>query len=775
MIKSNLPVILLKGLVLLPYQEARIELNNNISKKVIDIAKEYHNNEILIVTPSNTLEEKPSIDDLPNVGVIGIIRSKIDLPNGTTRIVITGKKRVKVYNYVNYSNEKEILESIVASIPSPMVDEIEETAILRKLIKELDKYISLTPYISNSILNQIKGITDLDKLTDMITSFLPLSFEKKLSFMLNTDYMSRAKALITEITIEQSVIELENKIEHELKSSLEESQKEFILREKIKIIKKELGESDSKIDILNSYRSKLVNIDLPLNIKKRLEKEIDRYENVTDVSPESGVIKNYIDTLLSIPFDKFTKDESDLNKVEKSLDMTHYGLVDIKTRIIEYIAIKDNYKNNISPIICLVGPPGVGKTTLGKSIAEALGRNFSKISLGGMNDPSELVGHKKTYIGSSPGKVINSIIKSETFNPVILFDEIDKLTKGYHGDPVGTLLDILDSKQNKMFVDNYIEEKIDLSNILFICTANDISMIPEVLKDRLEIINVSGYTENEKVHILMHYLLPQALLNVGLKKNEIKINEETVLYIINHYTKESGVRQLDRVINKIIRKIVTEHKKYGNKISREININDLEHYLKSPIYNETKISKRPYGFMTVLAYTSCGGAKIDVEVTSYNGEEKIITTGSLGNIMEESISVAISYIKSNYKYFKVNLDQFKNKTFHINFRETAIPKDGPSAGSLIVTAILSYLKKESVKSTISMTGEITLNGDVLPIGGLKEKSLAAIRNNIKTIYIPFENAKEKDELDKEILDKINFICVKNYKEIFKNIFIKKEK
>ena len=770
MIKSNLPVILLKGLVLLPHQEARIELNNDISKKVIDIAKEYHNNEILIVTPLNILEENPSTDDLPKIGVVGVIKSKIDLPNGTTRIVITGKKRVKVYSYVNYSNQKDILESIVASIPVVEVDEIEETALLRALINELDKYISLNPYISNSILSQIKGITNLDKLTDMITSFLPLSFEKKLTFMLNTDHISRAKQLITEISIEKAVVELEKKIELELKQKLEDSQKEFILKEKIKLIKNELGEKDSKTEAIESIKEKMSLLKLPIHIKNKLDNEVLKYERTPEVSPELAVIKNYIDTLLSLPWNNRSKDEKDLSEILKSLDKSHYGLLDIKNRIIEYIAVKENNKNAISPIICLVGPPGVGKTTFAESIAKSLNRSFSKISLGGISDPAELIGHRKTYIGSSPGKIINSFIKSGTKNPVLLLDEIDKLTKDYRGDPASTLLDVLDSKQNKSFVDNYIEEGIDLSEVFFICTANDLSLIPPVLRDRLEIIEIAGYTDNEKLNIALNYLIPNALVNSGLKANEISFDEKSIYEIINSYTKESGVRELDKLINKIIRKIITEYKMNG-KLTKSVQKEDVEKYLKSPRYSANfKHKKIPKGFITGIAYTPYGGATLEVEVSSYYGKEEFCYTGSLGKVMEESIKVAIGYIKSNLTYFNLKNEAFKNKTLHINFRETAVPKEGPSAGSLIVTALLSYIKGISITNEISMTGEITLNGDILPIGGLKEKSLAAIRSGINTIFIPKENEKDANELDEDIKQKIKFIPVRNYKEIYKYIF-----
>lgn len=769
MIKSNLPVILLKGLVLLPFQEARIELNNDISKKVINLSEKFHNNELLIVSPINKLEEKPSLDDLPSIGVIGEIKSKIDLPNGITRVVILGKKRVKIYSYVNYSNEKDVLESIVANIPKIETDEIEETALLRKLIKELDKYISMTPFISNSILSQIKGITDLDKLTDKIANFLPLSFDKKIVYMVNPNYMLRAKKLITELNIEMAVISLENKLETELKQKLEDTQKEFILKEKLKLIKEELGEEDSKSSTIKVIKEKIKSTKMPLYIHERLEKELNRYSLTPEITPELGVIRNYIDILLMIPWNKSTKDELDLDKIKSKLDKTHYGLTEVKERIIEYIAVKNNNKDFKGSVICLVGPPGVGKTTLGESIATSLNRKFEKISLGGLSDANELIGHRKTYIGSAPGKVIKALIKSKSNNPVILLDEIDKLNKDFRSDPEGVLLDILDNKQNKTFVDNYIEEEVDLSNVFFICTANDLTTISVALKDRLEIIDIDGYTMNEKINICKNHLIPDALLNAGVKES-VKFTENVIVKIIEEYTKESGVRELNRLVNKIIRKIITESKKEKKKINKNILISDIPKYLKSPKYIKRKKASYPFGYSKGVAYTIYGGDIIEAEITSYNGEEKVIATGSLGKIMEESINIAISYIKSNLKNFSLDENIFKKKTIHINFRETAVPKEGPSAGTLIVTVLLSYFKKIKIPENISMTGEITLNGDVLPIGGLKEKSLAAIRNDIDTLYIPFDNKNDMTSLEEEIKEKIKFKTIKNYEQIYKDLF-----
>lgn len=774
MIKNNLPVILLKGLVLLPQGDARIELNNDISKKVIEISKLYHNNEVLIATPINDLEESPDTGDLPKVGVIAKITSRIDLPNGNTRIVLSGEKRVKVLSYVNYSNETDVLESIFVTYRDEDYNEIEETALLRKLIGELDKYIGANPYISNSILNTIKGITDLDKLTDKIANFLPLTLEKKISLMVDMSRISRTKKLITEINIELAVLELENKIEVEFRKNLDQTQKELILKEKIKIIKQELGEKDSKTEYIENIKEKLKSGNIPYNIVTRIKSELSRYEITPEISPEIGVIRNYLDYLIKIPWGIHTKDEENLVTIEKALNASHYGLTEIKKRIIEYIAVKESSKNENPPIICLIGPPGVGKTSLASSIAHALKKNFAKISLGGINDPAELLGHRKTYIGSCPGKIINALIKTKSMNSLILLDEIDKVSDSYKGDTSSSLLDILDSSQNKMFVDNFIEEEINLSKITWVITANDKNTIPNVLLDRLEIIEISSYIKPEKIEIAKNYLVPSALKKVGLKK-QIEFSDEIIGNIIDNYTKESGVRELDRLINKIIRKIITESKLKNQKINyKKLETKDLKNYLKNEKYTTREKNENIPGYMVGLAYTPYGGETLELEVTSYKGENKFITTGSLGKILEESIKISLSYIKSQEEYFNIKEDDI-NKTFHLNFRETATPKEGPSAGTLITTCILSHIKKLKIPKNISMTGEITLLGEILPVGGIREKIMIAIRENIDIIYISVYNKQEIDELDEYLKNKITIKTVKNYKEIYKDLFERREK
>ncbi len=771
MIKSNLPVILLKKLVLLPGEEVRVEIKSDISKKVTEISKLYHDSEVLIVCPLNLLEEKPDTSDLPRIGVVGKINSVIDLPNGNKRVIITGLYRVKIISYVNYSNEEDILDSIITNIEMNE-SEIEWVAYQRKLQAELELYINKNPFVGNSIMSEVKGGINLDKLTDVIANFLPLSFEKKLNLMLDSSPISRCKILIKELAVESAVIDLEGHIESEIKKGLDDTQKEFILKEKLKVIKNELGETNTKEEDILNYRNLANSPKYPERIRNKLLSEIERYNATSEMSPDAGIIRNYIEYLLNVPWYTETRDERDLLKIEKKLNDTHYGMKKAKERVIEYIAVKSITDEVSSPIICLVGPPGVGKTTFAESISKALDRNFVKISLGGMSDSAELVGHRRAYIGSNPGKIVTSLIKCGSNNPVFLLDEVDKLKKDYKGDPASTLLDILDVSQNKRFVDNYIDEEIDLSKILFILTANDISNIPPALLDRLEIIDLTGYTDNEKLLISENYIIPSALKKHGLKNTIIKFETDAIKKIINEYTNESGVRELERDINKIIRKVITEHIKSSRKIvSVRIKENDIPHYLEQELYKESKYKELIHpGVVTAVACSSIGGVSIYIECTSFKGTGKYTFTGSLGSITKESIEIALSYIKSNAKRFDIDEDFFLNNDFHINFTEGAINKDGPSAGISIVTAILSHIKGVIISDKISLTGEITLNGDILKIGGLKEKTIACKRQNIEKLFIPKDNLNDIEWLEKDLKNNIEFVLVSNYLEIYEKIF-----
>lgn len=769
--KSNLPVILLKNLVLLPYQEIRVELKNEISKRVTEISKLYHDSEVLVVCPLDPLEENPDTSDLPKIGVVGKIKNVIELPNGNMRLLISGLYRVKIIDYVNYSNESEVLDAIISSLDA-IDSEIEQIAYARKLRHELESYIDKNPFISNSILSELREDISLEKLTDLVANFLTLNQDKKLSLMIDPSGINRCKSLIKELAIESAYLELEGHLDDKIQENLDETQKEYILKEKLKVIRNELGEALNRENDIISLKERVSSLNLPIRIETKLLKEIHRLDTTSEMSPDAGIIRNYIEYLLEIPWTHETKDEKDLIKIEKKLNSTHYSLDEAKNRIIEYMAVKSITEEVNTPIICLVGPPGVGKTTFAESIANAINRNFVKISLGGMSDSSELVGHRRTYIGSTPGKIVSSLIKCGSINPVFLLDEVDKLKKDYKGDPASTLLDILDPSQNKRFVDNYIDEEIDLSKVLFILTANDISSIPLALLDRLEIINLSGYSDQEKLYIAEQHLIPNILKKHGLSKSIIKFEEDAVKKIITDYTNENGVRELERCLNKITRKVVTSHIKSSRKIvSIRVRLYDLNVYLSNEIKTVNHhIKQIEPGIVKAVASNGYGGFALNIECSAFQGTGKIIYTGFLGDIVKESIEVSLSYIKSNCSFFEINENYFSTHDIHIHFTENGISKDGPSAGIAITTAILSLVKGINIDKTISMTGEITLKGEILRVSSIKEKSIAALRNEINKLIVPYDNISDVEKIDNELKENINYKFVNDYKEIYELLF-----
>lgn len=768
MIKENLPVIILKGIILLPNNEIRLEFDNTINSNVIDISEMFHDNEILIVNQNNPLEEMPDKTDLPKIGVIGKITHKIELPNGKTRIIIKGIKRAQIHEYLNHS--QDVIESIVSETESKKIDESKEEVTIKKLYQEVERYIKSVPYISNSVISLIMNVTDLNKMTDIIASQIPISVERKKDYLFENDPSKRAEMILEDIYREEEMFKIEKEIDAKVKKDLDEGQKEYILREKIKAIQEELGDISYKDLEIEELRKKISLLDCPTNIKERLKAELKKLSYSQIGSPEVSNVRNYIDWLLCLPWNKETIDNFDLKDARNKLDKTHYGIEDVKERIIEYLAIKQRTNDLKTPIICLVGPPGVGKTSLAFSIANAINRNFAKISVGGINDEAEIIGHRKTYIGASPGRIITALKKSGSMNPVILIDEIDKMTKNYKGDPASALLNILDPEQNKTFSDNYIEEEIDLSRVMFIATANYLEQIPEVLRDRLEIINIDGYTEYEKVDIVKKYLLPKIYLDHGIN-DEISFTNKVIINIIRKYTKESGVRELERLFSSIIRKIVSKsviNKEKLEKIS--INEKKIIEYLGNPKYEYNEKINNEVGIVNGLAYTTTGGDVLNIEVNYYRGNGNLVLTGTLGSVMKESAQVALSYIKANYKKFDIDYNKLIENDIHIHVPDGAIPKEGPSAGIAITTAIISAFTNKIVPSTLALTGEITLRGKILPIGGLKEKSLGASRCMIKEIIIPLKNENDLINIPDEIKKNIKYIPVSNYDEVYKKIF-----
>ena len=754
--KENLPILLLKKLILLPNQEIRLEINNDVSKTAIDDAVKNYNSNILVISPINLLEEKPTTTDLPKVGVIGKIKTKIKLPNGNYRIIIKGINRVQVLEYFQTNNG--ILKSTVKRLYIKTYDEVKETALSRKLKELINEYILINSESSNVITSSIENVTDLDMLTDIIVSFLPMDQSKKLIYMNEFNYIKRAENLIKDINIELEVINLDTRIDDEIREKFEKEQRDYILKEKINKLNNELGILTDKQVEVNHYKEILDDLVLPDKTKNKLYNEIKRYEYTNDNSPDASVIRNYLEWVLNLPWNNYSKEETSLVNVKKNLDKTHYGLENIKKRILEFVSIKKINKDVSNPILCLVGPPGVGKTTLGMSISASLNREFYKISVGGLNDSSELVGHRKTFLGANPGKIIQGINKCGVMNPVILIDEVDKMSQDFKSDPTSTLLDILDESQNTMFVDNYIEEPIDLSKVMFILTANSLEDIPTPLKDRLEIIEVNSYTEYEKMDIAKKYLIPDIFIKYGVKK--ISFSDEVILYIINNYTKEAGVRELDRILKRLIRNYYLENNKL-----KSITIEYVNKILGSPKYTKERIDNHK-GVVNSLAWTPYGGNIQKIECIKLNGNGNIITTGNVEKILKESISVAISFIK--YKKY-TNVD-FSKLDLHINALNAGIKKDGSSGGAAIVTSILSVLKNKIVPSDIAMTGEITLNGDILAVGGIKEKIIGAYNNDIKIVYIPFNNKIDLEDIPNNIKEELNIKLVKNYQEIYEEIF-----
>ena len=761
-----LPVMLLKGLILLPNQEVKIELSNDLSKEIIKLSAKEFNRHVLVITPHNQIEESPEVNDLPEVGVIGKIKSKIELPSGNIRITLKGMERVKILHFQNDSHNDEVLEATFTSIVLPKFDPVEEKAIVRKLKEIVEEYVASSSHVSNSIMNNIKVIDDLSMLTDTICSFIPLAFHKKLEYVEEINPMYRARNLLKDIKVELEVLRLDEKIEKELEHSLEESQKEFILREKVKILEQELGES--KNEVADLYLENLEKLNLSKSTHQKLLQEIKKLEYTSDLSPENAMIRNYLEWVLHLPWQSETFENNNLDDIRKKLDENHYGLEEIKSRILEYVALKNHNPEIKSPIICLVGPPGVGKTSIARQIAYALNRKFYKISVGGLNDSSELTGHRRTYMGSNPGKIIQGLRKCGSKNPVFLIDEIDKLTVNGKDDPASVLLDILDKEQNTEFIDNYIEEAFDLSHVFFILTANDVENIPLALRDRLEIIYLSSYTNEEKLDIAKKYLIPRILEENKINNKIISISDEMLLYFISAYTKEAGVRDLSRHLEKLVRKLVLL-----GKISERTKISKvrLKEYLGIPKYEINDYKRSEFaGRVNALGVSGGAGMVIPVEASVYEGKGDFIVTGMLGKVMEESTKIALSYLKANQKNFGLQDFYFNIKDVHLHFLEGAKRKDGPSAGVAITTSLLSLILNKKVSNKLAFTGEISLNGEILKVGGIKEKVIGAYNYGIDVVYLPASNELDLEEIPKEIKEKMNIILVNNYQEIYENLF-----
>ena len=759
--KHDLSTIVLKGFVLLPNNELKIDLN--IDKDIIESAKLFDDAKVVVVTDIDFLEETIDINRLPKIGTIAKIEKSIELPNGLIRLSLKGISTASIISY----SKTDQLEAIVKEIKDLRVSN--EEVIINKIKKELNEYITL-PDVSNSFLEDLKDIKSLGVFTNIVSSNIITSVKRLMAYLNESDPLIRAKMILEDIYQIKDMYQVEQNLDIKLKKRLDDNQKEFLLREKIKLIKQELGDSLIMESDIDDLKSRLDNLNAPYNIIERIAREIKRYSMIPASSPELSTIRNYIEVMLSLPWCNMTVDNDDLFDVRKKLDSTHEGLNKVKERIIEYLGVKKVTNSLQGPILCLVGPPGVGKTTLAFSIANSMHREFAKISVGGINDEAEIIGHRRTYLGASPGRIINQIKKCKSSNPVFLIDEIDKMTSNYKGDPASVLLEVLDQNQNKYFKDNYIEEEYDLSHVMFILTANYIEDIPEALRDRLEIVNLSGYTEYEKMDIARNYLIPKICKTHGLNPNCLIISDTSLLKIIRNYTKEAGVRELERKLSSIVRKIITgmsDKKISKNKIT--ITKTLVEEYLGNIEFENNTIKTSEVGVVNALFYTKFGGDILPIEVSMFKGNGNITLTGSLGEVIKESAIVALNYIKSNCEFFNIDINSVMTKDIHIHIPNGAIPKDGPSAGVAITTALISLFKEKRIKNDIAFTGEISLKGHILPIGGLKEKSIGALRAGVKKIYVPFANMNDTYDIPLEVRENVEFIFVKDYKEVYEGV------
>ncbi|MBQ8534718.1 MAG: endopeptidase La [Bacilli bacterium] len=761
---NKLLVLIINDMVIFPNNEVRVEYDNVYDKQMIDIVDKIDDNLMLIVNPID--EDNVDVTSFPKYGVLGRLKLKMNVPNGKTRIVIEGIERVEISAY---EEDEQFYRANYKEIDNEENEESQRY--FSVLVKHLENYIAKVPYMGNAILSQLSGIDTLTDLCDLIVSFLPIKYVDKKKYITTIDSIQRAKYLIEDMNRDLKFVELEQKIEAEVEKELNDTQKEYFLREKIKLMQKELGEGNNKDNEIERLTKKVAKMKCPSRVKEKIKRELDRYEGISSNSPEVGMVREYLDWMINLPWNNYTKDTDDLVKVKKILDSSHYGLEEVKDRILEYLAVKQNTNNLRSPIICLVGPPGVGKTSLALSIAKSLNRSSAKISVGGINDEAEIVGHRRTYIGANPGRIIQGIRRAGTTNPVFIIDEIDKMTKDIKGDPASSLLEVLDPEQNNKFSDHYIEEDFDLSKVMFIATANYFEQIPYELRDRLEIINISSYTEYEKLDIAKNHLIPKELEEHGLTTLQVSISDESIMTLIRNYTKESGVRELERVIATLFRKIVKKILLSKDGMFYEIDNKMIEEFLgkKKYLYIETTDNDE-VGVVNGMAYTVFGGDILPIEVTSFKGKGKLTLTGSLGEVMQESCHIALDFIKSNIKKFNIDEKLIEDMDIHIHVPEGAVNKDGPSAGVTITTALISLLTEKKVDKNIAMTGEITLRGRVLGIGGLKEKVIGAHRAGIRKVFIPIENEKDLDEIPEDIRNDIKFIAVKNYMDIYKNIF-----
>ena len=762
---KRVSVVPMRGMVLFPHMTLNFDAAREMSIKALESAAENDSIVFLAAQKDYTIEQ-PTVDDIYSIGTFAVIKQVMRMPGGITRVIVKGLERGIIENFIS---EKPFFEAEVQEFD----DLYEENhplkqAYIRRLKKSYEEYFSQNPKLTADNFMAVMGIEEIGELCDVIAASLEIDTKEKQEILSEFDSYDRAEKLIITIQNQLEVLKLEQQLAQKVKERIDKNQREYFLREQLKVIQDELGDTDGIKAEVEEYKQKINKLKTVKDTKEKLMKEVDRFSKMPPSSAESSVLRNYLDTVLSLPWNKLSKESFDIKNAEKILNEDHYGLEKVKERVLEYLAVRQNTKGKNGTILCFAGPPGVGKTSVAKSIARSLGRKYVRISLGGIHDESDIRGHRKTYIGAMEGRIIAAMKEAKTKNPLILLDEIDKMGADYKGDPSAALLEVLDYEQNGTFRDHYIEIPFDLSEVFFIATANSLDTVSRPLLDRMEIIELSGYTSNEKFHIAKDYLVKKSMKNNGLDDNDLTISDDAIEAVIEYYTREAGVRKLEQQIGKICRKAV---KKLLENTERPIEVTkqNLEEYLGKERFHFEKMNEQDeIGVARGLAWTSVGGDTLSIEVNVMPGSGKVELTGKLGDVMKESAMAAISYIRANSQKLGIAENFHKTKDIHIHVPEGAVPKDGPSAGITMATAVVSALTKNPVRNDIAMTGEITLRGRVLPIGGLKEKSLAAFRAGITDIIIPNENKADIDDVPKEVRSKINFIPVKSMDTVLEN-------
>jgi len=764
----NMPAVALRGLTILPGMIAHFDISRERSLRAVEEAME-QDQKIYLVTQRNVDSEDPTQEDLYQMGIVADIKQVVRLQNDVVRILVDGISRAALLGFTG--NEKYLEAEICYcdSNADSLPEDLRE-AMLLGVREAFHRYAAVVGKISKELIRQIDQYEDLEKLIDYVTNNLPVSYELKQQVLEAEDINDRYQVIVSLLLSQVEVISIKNELQKKVKVRVDKHQKEYVLREQLGVIREELGENaDSEAD---EYEKKLSELDAPDYVKEKTKKEIKRFRNMSSSSSESTVERGYIETVLELPWNRMSVDNKDLDHAAQVLDDDHYGLKDVKERILEFLAVRNLTSKGESPIICLVGPPGTGKTSIARSIASALEKKYVRISLGGVRDEAEIRGHRKTYIGAMPGRIVNGLRQAGVANPLMLLDEIDKVSSDYKGDTSAALLEVLDSEQNSRFRDHYIEMPVDLSEVLFIATANEVSGIPKPLLDRMELIEVSSYTENEKFHIAKEHLVEKQKSKNGIKKEQLTITDSALKDIIRLYTREAGVRSLERTIGKLCRKAAREIFK-DSEAAVKVTKTNLKTYLGNPKYSpEKKNDHAEVGIVRGLAWTSVGGVTLEVEVNVLPGKGELVLTGKLGDVMKESAQAALSYVRSISERYGIDAEFYTKHDIHIHIPEGAVPKDGPSAGITMATAMLSAITDRPVRADVAMTGEITLRGRVLPIGGLKEKLLAAKVIGIKTVCIPKDNEKDLEEISKEITDGMEIVPVERFLQVEKIAFVK---